>query len=788
MNESRHAFRQGYKQLKLYVILMFFGCIATAFSQSQISGTVTDNKGLGMPAVSIAVKGTTNGVMTDLDGNFKINAKPTDVLVFSFIGFKTKEITVGDRQKIVVQLEESAENLEEVVLIGYGSVKRNDVNSSVSSIKGRDIADLKQTSVDQMLQGKLAGVSVTNGSGQPGAAANVRVRGVTSISGTNEPLYVIDGVQITGDATGKATSGRPIAGNDFGSSGGSGAVAASPLSLINPNDIESIDVLKDASATAIYGSRGSNGVIIITTKSGRKGTGKISYENSTWITSISKELDVMNLQQYARHQNRLAEVFGQPLRAEFAFPELLGDGTDWQGEVYRTARVISHNLSFSGGKDGTNYYLSGGYLNQEGVIIGSGYKRYTARINVDSRVKDWLKVGANVNAGISNENITVNQSFVGLITNTLLQAPDIPVRTLDGDFAAPPAGQNVAYFNPVAEALIKDNKLIRKNFMGSAFAEITLAKGLRYRIDGNANTEFSENTEFTPSYDRGSQVNLTADLIERRQNWYATNISNTLTYDFSLGSHRFTLLAGQEANDSHWEGILANAEGFQTNDIYGLNLSDPDLRQVTSYKGSQSLVSYFGRIMYDYKDKYSFTASIRQDQSSKFDPTTDNQKGYFPAVALGWKVSNESFMQPLRKYVDNIKIRLGYGETGNQQIPNNAYSAQLGPQSDSFLISNFNNPNLVWESMRQTNAGLDFTTINSRLSVSIDYYKKLSDGFLFVVPLPFYLTGGDAFNGGISAPYSNIGEVQNVGYDITVNFDLKSKTDFNWTSNLVFST
>ncbi len=788
MNESQHAFRHRCKQLRLYAILMFFGCISAAFSQSEVSGKVTDNKGLGMPAVSVSIKGTQNGVMTDLDGNFKVNAKTTDVLVFSFVGFQTKEVTVGNSKVLNIQLEEATENLEEVVIIGYGSVKRNDINSSISSIKGKDIADLKQTSVDQMLQGKLAGVSVTNGSGQPGAAANVRVRGVTSISGTNEPLYIIDGVQITGDATGRASSGRPIAGNDFSSSGGAGSVAASPLSLINPSDIETIDVLKDASATAIYGSRGANGVVIITTKSGKKGTGKIAYEASSWVTSIANKLDVMNLQEYARHQNRLAEVFQVPGRAEFAFPELLGNGTDWQDEVYQTAQVTSHNLSFSGGKDGTNYYLSGGYLNQEGIIIGSGYKRYTARINVDSKVKDWLKVGANVNAGISNERITVNQSFVGLITNTLLQAPDIPVRTLDGEFAAPPAGQNVAYFNPVAEALIKDNKLIRKNFMGSAFAEATILKGLRYRIEGNANTEFSENTEFTPSYDRGTQVNLTADLIERRQNWYSTNISNTLTYDFSISDHRFTVLLGHEANDSHWEGILANAEGFQTNDIYGLNLSNPDLRQVTSYKGSQSLFSYFGRVMYDYKDRYSITASIRKDQSSKFDPTTDNQAGYFPAVALGWKVSNEKFMEPLKKYVDNVKVRLGYGETGNQQIPNNLYSAQLAPQSDSFLPSNFPNPNLTWESMKQTNVGLDFSTLNNKLSVGMDYYKKISSGFLFRVPLPDYLTGGSSFYGGIDAPFSNLGETQNTGFDLTVNFDLKSNSDFNWSSTLVVST
>lgn len=771
------------------LILLFFGSISLLHAQSvSVSGVVSDSKGMTLPGVNVVVKGSQTGVSTDFDGKYAITGPSDGTLVFSFIGFKTQEIPINGRTSINIKLNEDIDNLNEVVVIGYGTQKKGDLNSSISSLKSDNIKDLKQISLDQMLQGKLAGVSVTNGSGQPGAAASVRVRGVTSINGTNEPLYIIDGVPVSGDATGIASSGQPISGNQgFSSLGGGGNSAASPLSMINPNDIESVDVLKDASATAIYGSRGANGVIIITTKSGAKGQGRMSYEYFSSASSIYKKLNVLNLREYATHQNQLADIFQIPRRPEFAFPELLGNGTDWQNEIFQTAITNSHQISFSGGKESTSYYLSGSFIDQQANIINSGFKRYTFRANLDTKVKDWLKVGTNISTGITNEDITINQSFLGLISNTLLQAPDMPIRNLDGTFASPPEGQNVNYFNPVAEALTKDNKLIRKNFLGNFYAEAQILKGLKYRIEFAANTEFSENTEFFPSFDRGTQSNITADLFERRQNWYSTNLKNLLTYDFSINKHKFTILAGQEALDAHWEGILAGAQGFKTNDIYGLNLSDPQGRTVTSYKGSQSLFSLFGRAIYDYDNKYSLSISYRGDQSSKFDPATKNQWGYFPAVALSWKLSNEAFMEKTKKYVDNIKFRFGYGETGNQQIPNNRYTALLQPQSDSFLVSNSPNPDLTWESLKQTNLGLDFTLLDSRISVNLDYYVKKSDGFLFQVPLPDYLTGGSSQYGGIDAPYSNLGELENRGYDITLGYNTKTGNNFSWNSNLVFS-
>ena len=781
----------NHRAVPLIVFLLLTSNFIAA--QVKITGVVSDDKGMTIPGANISVVGSKNTASSDFDGKYSIDAPSNGTLVVSFIGFDSQKIAIAGKTKINISLKPSSEDLKEVVVIGYGTQKKKDVNGAISSVRSKDIENLKQVSIDQMLQGKAAGVSVTNNSGQPGGAASVRVRGTTSITGTNEPLYVIDGVPISGDATGKSTSGQTLAGKDgFSASGGSGNTAMSPLSMINPNDIESMDILKDASATAIYGSRGANGVIIITTKSGKKGGGKVSYENYTSFATISNKLDVLTLSEYATLKTNLAKLWGFQTRQEFSHPELLGAGTNWQDEVYRTAISNSHQLSFSGAKDGTSYYLSGSYLDNEGTIINSGLKRYTVRLNLDSKIKSWLRIGGNLTGGITNERITVNQSYSGLISNTLLQSPDIPVRNVDGSFAGPPSSeQSVTYYNPVAEALTRENKLVRKNFLGNVYAEADIIKGLKYRIEIAANTEFSENDDFRPSYAWGSQVNLLADLDVRRQNWYSTNIKNLLTYDRTFGKHKITLLAGQEANDSHWEGLIASAQGFKTNSIHTINLADVDNNTITQYKGSASLSSLFARVIYDFNDKYSITASIRQDVSSKFDPTTDNQKGVFNAISGSWKLSNESFMEGTRKYIDNIKFRVGYGETGNQQIPNNSYSAMLGTQNSGlgsgFLPSNYPNPDLVWESLNQTNLGIDFTLLNNKLSASFDVYDKKSKGFLFQVPLPLYLTGGGGQYGGVSAPYSNLGTMSNKGYDITVGYDLRSSGNFNWDASLVVS-
>ncbi len=774
---------------QFFAFLLFCLVSQLTLAQNQITGVVSDSEGLTLPGVNIIEKGTSNGVVSDFDGNYSISVNSNATLVLSYIGFETQEINVAGKSIINVTLEENLESLDEVVVIGYGTQNKNDINSAISSVKAKDLENSTQVSIDQMLQGKASGLTVANSSGKPGSAASIKIRGITSIGGTNEPLYVIDGVQISGDATSGATSGRPIAGSDFVSQGNN---SVSPLALLNPNDIESVDILKDASATAIYGNRGANGVIIITTKSGKRGTGKMSYNTSMGFQEIPQHLDMMNLREYAKVQNALAEVLGVEPRAEFANPGLLGEGTDWQDEIFRSASITNHQLSFSGGKEGINYFLSGGFLDQEGTLIGSGFKRYTIRLNTDAKVKDWLRVGAYLNGAITNETININSNYNGIISNTLYQAPDLAVRNLDGSFSGPSStDESVSLFNPVAQATVVDNKLIRKNFLGTVFAEATLFNDhIKYRLEVAANTEFSENNQFTPSYKWGINENPVADLSKRRQNWYSTNLKNLITYtDTYADKHNVTVLVGNEFNDSHWEGLLATATGFLSDGVQTISVADSDLSTVNDYQGSQGLLSFFGRIIYDFDDRYSFTASYRADGSSKFNPAVSElQWGYFPSAAVSWKLSNETFMENTKDYVDNIKIRAGYGETGNAQIGNNAYTSTLTFYSSGLgvgpLVDNIPNPDVTWETQSQTNFGLGFTMLDSRLSFNLDLYKKESEGFLFRQPLPNYLTGGtEGQYGAIIAPVKNLGSMENTGFDLEIGYKTYNDKDFSWNTS-----
>lgn len=776
----------GQRSVPLMLFLLL--CSNIIFAQTRVEGVVSDANGLTLPGVTVSVVGGQNVVTTNLDGVYSIDAPSNGTLSFSFIGFTSQNLAINGKIKLNVVMKENVEDLNEVVVIGYGTQKKGDINSAISSIKAKDIADIPQVSFEQMMQGRAAGVTITNNSGQPGSSVSVKIRGASSLTGSNEPLYVIDGVPISGDATNRSTSGRPVVGNDFTNSG---SVAVSPLAMINPNDIENIDILKDASATAIYGSRGANGVVIITTKSGKKGTGKLTYDTYLSLQEQNKLLDVMDLRQYAVLQNALAEEYGQAPRPEFANPELLGKGTNWQNEIYRLATLKNHQLSFSGGKDGVNYYLSGSYTDQEGTVIGSGFKRYTFRTNLDAKLKDWLKVGVNVFTGITDEDITLNGQQNGIVSTSLLSAPDVAVKNLDGSFAGPPVNEsNISFINPVAIALSKTNTLVRKNFSGNFYAEANLFKGLVYRFELGASSESTENMEFLPTYQWGSASNENAILDQRRQSWYSVNVKNLLTYKTSFDKHNITVLAGQEAFESEWKGTSLQARGFLSNDIKTISVSQADAILPTSdYLGSQSLYSFFGRVIYDFDSKYSLTASMRADGSSKFE---DGSKwGYFPAVSASWKLSNESFMEGTKDIIDNIKFRIGYGKTGNQQVPNYLYGSTLVPAATGlgtgFFFNNYKNPDLQWESSNQTSFGIDFTLFKSRLATTIEFYNKISEGFIYQLPLPDYLTGGESYYGGINAPFANIGSMRNRGVDITLNYSTKPGNAFSWSSTLIFS-
>lgn len=754
-----------------------------------IYGVVNDEKGESLPGASVAVKNSIVRTSSDADGKFRIVLPSgSTTLVFSYVGNATQEVLVGDKTTLTVNLKPSTSNLEEVVVIGYGTQKRGDITGAISSVKASDIANIPQVSVDQLLQGKAAGLTITQNSGAPGSSTSVRVRGVTSLSLSNEPLYVIDGVPISGDATNQATSGRTA-----GLSPNNGESAVSPLSLINPNDIENIDVLKDASATAIYGSRASNGVIIITTKRGKNGSARVTYDGYGGIQQQGKFLKVMDLKQYATLQNTLADLSGVQRRADFADPALLGDGTFWQDEIFGTGVQQSHQLGFSGGKEGIDYYLSGGYLKQEGTILGSDYKRYTFRANVNSQIKDWFKVGTTISGSRSNENQGVTNNG-GAVYNALLSAPDQAVRNADGSYAGPLPGfnQQGGQINPVAQALDITNLLNRSNLNGALYGDIRLFKDLTLRSELNGDFNYSNARVFRPTYQYGTYGNPTASLQEYLSNTTFWGWKEYFSYNHTFKEkHNVSGTLGYEVNESSFGGTDNSIQNFFSNDLQTISLGDALTLKGSEYRDSQSLESFYARGIYTYNNKYTLTATIRSDKSSKFAP--GNQTGYFPAFAALWKISDEPFMSGIKKSVDNLKLRIGYGEVGNQNVSNYQYGSALNPGitglGTGFAVDKVANPNLTWETAVQTNVGVDFTLFG-RLDASVDYFNKTSKDFLFQAPLPAYLLGQSAAYSGIGVinpPFINGGKVTNKGVDISLNSRNIQSENFKWNTTVVFS-
>lgn len=772
---------------KVPLMLLLFSC-GIMNAQIKVHGVVKDaNNNQGLPGVTIKVEGTSLAVSSDFNGGYTINVPAEATLTFTFIGFQTKKIAVSGQTTINVSLVSSAEDLKEVfVNVGYRSVKKKDLTGAVSTVKAKDFVDSPQVSVDQLLQGRAAGVTVTNNSGQPGGDVSVKIRGTTSIGGTNEPLYIVDGIPISGDATSTSTGGAIVKGYVGGNSG---SVTTSALALINPSDIETMDILKDASATAIYGSRASNGVVIITTKKGKKGSGKLTYDSYVSSQQVTRLLKTMSLSQYAVQQNALADYYGVQPRSEFAVPSVLGSGTNWQDEIYQTALMKNHQLSFSGAKDGTSYYISGGYLNQDGIVVGSDYERYNFKTNVDTNLKSWLSVGVSLSGGISKEHITLNGSSDGIISSSILSTPDTAVKDVDGTYSGPPAGVPGAWINPVASALMNTNYLKKQNYMGNLYANVKLAKGLEYRFDIGGSTTISNFEGFQPTYVWGTMENKVNQLQERANTWSGLNIKNVFTYRLKLEDHNFSLLAGQESYESHYAGNEQTVSGLLSNDIHSINLGDPDTVTATEYKGSSALNSYFSAFNYDYKDKYGIQATFRADGSSNF--AEGKRWGYFPSVSGFWKLSNESFMEGTKKYVDNIKFRAGYGETGNQNIGGNAFVSGItsikSAMGNFFTVGNIANPDLTWETAKQTNLGIDFTALDSKLSATVDLYRKQSEGFLFTLPLPSYVIGTEPYQGGLGAPKVNLGSMRNDGIEATVTYNAKFGEHFTWSSTAIFS-
>ncbi len=754
------------KPKRLSYLIIFFLVSQICFAQSTVSGIVSDSNNFPLPGVNVLVKGTSNGVVTDFDGRYSISVTDSATLVFSYIGFKNQEIAINGRQVISITMEEDISALAEVVVIGYGSQLKEDISGAVASVEVKDLETTPQVSIDQMLQGRASGVSVTTNSGQPGAAVSVRIRGVNSISGSSEPLYIIDGVPVSGAA----------------SDGGS-----SPLNTINQNDIEDINILKDASATAIYGSRGSNGVVIITTKRGKKGKGTVKYSSFVAIQQPVNIIETMDLPQYARLQNSINEIYGIAPIVEYTFPDLLGPGTNWQKEIFDNAPMESHQVSFQGGNEGISYFVSGSYLEQEGTVIASGFNRTTVRANIDAKISNKIRAGINLTASRVNEKIVFNGSSSGIIGLSLLNSPAIAVFNPDGSFAGPNADDDFRLANPIADALSIKNNNRKNRILGNIYAEFQIAKNLTYRTEFGGDFGGNIQNRFTPNYTYGEIENENNSLTVVNEYTDFWIIKNFLTYNNTFNNkHDLTVMVGAEAQEAKYNRISATDGNFVGNDFPVLGTGNATDNLAPEIKQTSALESYFSRAIYSFDNKYSLTASIRADGSSRF--SNGNKWGYFPSLSGAWKISKESFMSNFDA-IQNIKLYGGYGVVGNQDIQNYAFLSRLTPVNTGFgtgfLTDNFPNSDLTWESSTQTNIGLDFSLFDNRLRASVEVYNKVSKDFLLqFAPSSLVTGGGNNIPGSIQPPWVNLGEMVNKGIDLTLSYSTDSNKDFSWNSSL----
>lgn len=740
-----------------------------AFAQGStitVKGQVTDEEG---PIIGATVreKGTKSVAVTDLDGYYTIKVNPGATLTFSYLGYQNQDVNVGNKTKVDVRMISDTQALSEVVVVGYGQMKRSDVTGSVVSVNSEQIERAVPTSIDQVLQGRAAGVQIQANSGTPGANTSIRIRGISSLNSTNQPIFVIDGVVVEPQST---DTNDPLSSNN-------------PLASINPSDIVSMDVLKDASATAIYGARAANGVIMITTRRGKAGEATITYDGYVGWQEMAKKLDMMNLREYAIHHNARSEQDILEASDAFVNPGALGNGTDWQDALFRSALMTSHNISVTGGSDRATYSISAGYLNQDGIAIGSGFKRLTLRGNTDAQVKKWLKASLSFSLTDSKQEVGADNN---IIMNALQQQPSVAVRSADGSFDGP----DDVYMpvNAVALAEMRENYNKKMNFRINGSLEATLYKGLTFKTELSADYNLNKFYYYEPDYTFGKLENNT-----RTGRWTKTDTKywswrNILTYQNTFAEkHAVNVMVGQEMSQSHWENQVSTATGFLTNSTH-----DPSAGDITASTGNgtqndNSIFSYFGRAFYSYDDRYLITATLRRDGSSRF--AKGNRWGWFPSAALAWRVSNEKFMAKTSNVISNLKLRLGWGSTGNQNVSDWAYMAMLSSKSTPWgtgvLNGNTPNPDLKWETTTSWNVGFDLSLFRNRIEFIFDWYYKKTDDLLLQLPLPAYI--GSYGQGAASNPWGNVGSMSNQGVEMTLNTVNIDTGDFQWRSSFTFS-
>ena len=769
------------KNKLLAFMLALLATAGTLFAQNRVMGTVTDDIGPVIGA-SVMEKGTQNGAVTDLDGNYVITVKPGATLVFSSIGYATQEIEVGNQSRINVLLKEDTEFLDEVVVVGYGTMKRSDLSGASVSMKEEDLKGSVITNLDQSLQGRAAGVSAVQTSGAPGSSSSIRVRGQATVNANAEPLYVIDGVIVQGGGN---------SGWDFGLGGlGNGKVSTiSPLATINPADIISMEILKDASATAIYGAQGANGVVLITTKHGKAGDAKFSYDGMFAVSRQNSRIDMMDLRQFAEYYNDLA---GQGLvdhNGYYADPSILGKGTNWQDEVFRTALQHQHQISAQGGSEKVQYYVSGSYMDQQGTIIGSNFDRLSFRTNLDAQLKEWFKLGVNATYAITNDDIKLADGQEGVIFYSLSTLPDIPVYDLDGNYSTT-VREGYTSANPVALAMLDQNLLKRQKLTGNVYADLTPIKHFTWRSEVGFDVSNSEATTYKPMVNLGGWQRGSNSMSSQRNASTYWSLKNYLTYANTFGKHSVTAMVGQEAWESRWSYLGASNKDLPSDDIHNLRLAT-GTPTVNSGFGSSAMASFFTRETYNYDDRYMATYTFRRDGSSNFGP--DNRWANFHSFAASWRFTNEAFLKNATRAIglDNGKIRVGWGQTGNANIGGGAWESGMSKMptglGDSQRPANISNTGIHWEKQVQTNIGFDLNFLKNRINLTVDLYKKVSSDMLMSLTLPSYMGTQGNGSSALAAPKGNFGTIENKGLEITLDTHPIDKKNFSWDSNFQIS-
>jgi TonB-dependent starch-binding outer membrane protein SusC len=764
--------------LLLLCCLLFSYC---SFSQRTVNGKVTDQEGEPLIGATVMIKGTATGVTTNAEGTYSIPVNgPDDVLIFSYVGFDIQEITVGTQTNINVKLGEAVQLLDELVVIGYGSVKKSDLTGSVAVITADNLTRTPTSTFDKALQGKAAGVMVTQTTGKPGESISIRVRGIGSINRNPDPIYVVDGV-----------------------------VTAS-LNTINPYDIESMQILKDASAAAIYGADGANGVVIITTKRGTSGKTKVSFSSYISSNRKPKKLDIMNADEYADFYNAVNEAAGITQVAysdafrQAYYGEGWEEGTDWQDEIIQKAYTQNYYLNVSGGSETNNYSISGNYYNEDGVLRNTGAVRYNLRANSDFKIGKYIKLGESIN--ITRMQYKDIGSWGSYWQGATIASPLMKVYNPlnKGGYAGPEETfifegepyQNTGGNdkpNPRAELEIPDYRRYNNNVLATLYLEIKPLKWLTYKITPSVELGNGRTKNWLPSYDLGFRSNNRASLSEEYSEYLGYFIENQLTLSKTFNEHTITATGVYNVRGSNSYLLGATGYGFDYENLMVISQSDEADRVATGSEGQFRMLSYLGRIIYDYKGRYLVTGSIRRDGVSRFGEV--NRFGTFPSFSVAWKL-NEDFLKEV-DLINLLKVRFGWGQTGNSQIgdfqyddfltgtdnfaPVFGYPQRLVP--GTYVFYSFANPKIKWEAASMTNFGFDLNIFNNRLQVSAEYYVKNQDDLLVQYEVPIIFgRSGDGSN-----PWVNAGKVQNRGFEIDLAWR-KMEGAFNYSVNGTLTT